>query len=87
MTTLRIGGRSGRFFGVRQAEPRGEDVEPLDEDDYEQAEVGAEDAEHSTRRRKRRRSLEGRDGIMKGNFLPAKEDQEGERNKDGQALC
>ena len=50
MTTLRIGGRSGRVFGGRQAEPRGEDVEPLDEDDYEHAEVGAEDAEHSTRR-------------------------------------
>lgn len=76
------------FFGVRQAEPRGEDVEPRDEDDYEQAEVGAEDAEHSTRRRKRRRSLEGRGGIMKGNLLPSKEHlQQGERNRDGQAVC
>jgi hypothetical protein len=50
VTTIRIGGSSGRVFGVRHGEQRGEDVEPLDEDDYQHAEVGAEDAEHSTRR-------------------------------------
>jgi hypothetical protein len=38
--------------------------------------------------RKRRRSLEGRGGIMKGNFLPSKEGlQEGQRKRDGQAGC